>query len=96
MNREGGCRRNRGNGTGDVTANLPSDDRSFHFLLQEGHKPSYVSFVKLFTLRVNDPPPAYIVWESPKVYFGREFYRSCLYSLPGLVRPGVGGYTRRK
>ena len=69
---EGGCRWNRGPGTGDVAANLPSDNRSFYFLIQEGHDLSYVPFGKLFALRVNDPPTAYIVWKSPKDFWGEN------------------------
>jgi len=69
---ESGCRRNMGAGTGDVTANLPSEDRSFQFLIQEGHELSYVPFGKLFPLRVNDPPSEYIVWKSPKDFWGEN------------------------
>jgi hypothetical protein len=35
---EGGCRWSEGVETGDITANLPSDNRSFNFFIQEGHE----------------------------------------------------------
>jgi hypothetical protein len=63
---KGSCLWNRVVEAGDVTANLPSDNCSFHFFIQEGHEFSYVPFRKLFSLRVNDPPAAYIVWKRPK------------------------------
>jgi hypothetical protein len=63
---EGSCRWGEGVETGDITANLPSDNRSFHFFIQEGHELCYVAFRKLFSLRVNDPPSAYVIWKSPK------------------------------
>jgi hypothetical protein len=67
---EGSCRWNRGFRTRDVAANLPSNERSFDFLIQEGHEIGYVSFGK-FSFRVNYPPSAYIVRKSPKD-FGRQ------------------------
>jgi hypothetical protein len=68
---EGSCRWNRRFRIRDVAVNLPSDERSFDFIIQEGHELGYVSFRKLFSSRVNDPPAAYIVHKSPKD-FGRQ------------------------
>jgi hypothetical protein len=51
--------------TGDITANLPSEIRTFHFFIQKGYKLCYVPFRKLFSLRVNDPTSAYIIWKGP-------------------------------
>jgi hypothetical protein len=63
---KGSRRWDKGVNTSDITANLPSDNRSFHFFIQEGHELCYVSFRKLFSLCVYDPAPAYIVWKGPK------------------------------
>jgi hypothetical protein len=65
---EGSSRWGDGVENGDITANLPIHNRSFHFFIQEGHKLCYVTFSKLFSLCVNDPPSAYIIWKSPKDY----------------------------
>jgi len=62
---EGSCRWDEGVETGDFTGNLPSDNLSLHFFIQEGHELSYIAFRRLFSLRVNDPPSAYIIWKSP-------------------------------
>ena len=66
MDVEGSCRWGEGVETGEITVNLPSDNRSFHFFMQEGHDLYYVASRKLFSLRVNDPPSAYIIRKSPK------------------------------
>jgi hypothetical protein len=63
---EDSCRWDVGVETGDLTAYRSSDNLSLHFFIQEGHELSYIAFRKLFSLRVNDPPSAYINWKSPK------------------------------
>jgi len=70
---EGIRRMEKGIDIGDITANLGSDNCSFHFLIQEGHNLCYVPFRKLFSLRVNDPSSSYIAWESPKNFRGKNF-----------------------
>jgi hypothetical protein len=68
MDMEGSCLCGEGVETGDITANLPGDNRSFHFFIHEGHELCYVAFRKLFSLRMNDPPSAYVIWKSPKSF----------------------------
>jgi hypothetical protein len=62
---EAGCRWGEGVETGDITVKLLNDNRSFYFCIQEGHELCYVAFIK-FSLGVNDPASAYIIWKSPK------------------------------
>jgi len=63
---EGSRRRKKGVDTSHVTAELPSDNNSFLLLIQEVHELCFVPFGKLFSLRMNNPTSAYIIWKGPK------------------------------
>jgi len=84
---EGGCLWGEGVETDDTTAKLPSDNRSINFFIEADLELCYVPFRKLFSLRVNNPASAYIIWKNPKDFRRENF---CQYSPLGLVEPEVG------
>jgi hypothetical protein len=84
----------RGVVTGDITVNLPSDSRTFHYFIQ-GHGLYHVPSRKFFASREWSSVDKYPL-ERPEIFQAQEFYHNCQYSPLGLVGSGIGYCTQHR
>jgi len=92
---EGSGRWDEGVETGDITANLPSDNRSFQTFIQAGHE-LLCRLPKVVLASRECSSVGIYHLEKPEGFQAREFYHRFQYSPQGLVGPGVGYCTQHR